>query len=423
MISNRTSIGLNMTTALFESSKILAQALKTRYPHIPLIAGGPHPSVEPFYTLEKIEHLDGLCIGAGEDVCLEIAEGHNPADISGLLVRGAEDRYRPRTVEMNIDQYPFPDYHLTNHSYYTEYSAYTTFGWLTKSLSALTTRSCFYSCKFCASDWSKPFRQHSPEYVLELARFLSGFDINTIAFWDDSIGAVKNRLETICHLFLESDLFMPRGRLRWRAHLRANQVTPQLIKLMKEAGCFAIGVGLESSSDRILKSLNKKSTVEMNERAIRYIQEAGLDPGPSFMLGVPDETEDEMLKTIGAIKRFQQRGITTIGCGSFRPLPGSPFYTELTARGDLRRTDANWNNLGDFSALPDQSYLPGRSGKGCANWWKQVRMPPMPASPSLSTRTWPGKTPGWSNRFRPTFPPESPPYPIDRQYHAAAPGL
>jgi radical SAM superfamily enzyme YgiQ (UPF0313 family) len=349
-------IGLSMTTALFESSKKLARALKTRYPHIPLIAGGPHSSVEPFYTLDKIEHLDGICIGAGEEVCLDIAEGNNPATIPGLMLRGSEENYRPGPVEKDIDRYPFPDYNLTNHRYYSEYSAYTTFGWLTRSLSALTTRSCYYSCKFCASDWSKPFRRHSPEYVLELARYLSGFDINTIAFWDDSIGAIKDRLETICHLFIESGLFFPRGRLRWRAHLRANQITPDLMNLMKKAGCFAIGLGLESASDRILRILNKKSTVEMNERAVRYILEAGIDPGPSFMLGVPDETEEEMLTTIENIKRFQKEGITTIGCGSFRPLPGSPFYAELTDRGDLHRTEVDWNNLGDFSALPDKSF-------------------------------------------------------------------
>ena len=349
-------IGLSMTTALFEPSKIIAQALKTRYPRIPLIAGGPHPSVEPLFTLEQIEHLDALCIGAGEDVCLEIAEGHDPRTIPGLMFRGAEDKYRAREVEKDIDKYPFPDYSLTNHRYYSDYSAYTTFGWLTRSLSALTTRSCFYSCKFCASDWSKPFRQHSPEYVLELARYLSGFDINTIAFWDDSIGAIKNRLETICQLFISSGLFLPRGRLRWRAHLRANQITPQLLQLMKSAGCFAIGLGLESSSDRVLKLLNKKSSVEMNERAVRYIQEAGIDPEPSFMLGIPDETEEEMLLTIKTIGRFQKEGVTTIGCGSFRPLPGSPFYAELMDKGDLRLENVNWDNLGDFSALPEQSF-------------------------------------------------------------------
>ena len=218
-------VGINMLTAYFDKVKNIAIAIKENYPKLPLIAGGPHPSVEPQSTLEQIPYLDSVCVGAGEEVCLEIAEGNNLKEIPGLMLRNATEHYRKRAAVSDIDQYPFPNYDLLNHEFYTDWSAYTTFGWLTKSISLLTARSCPYSCKFCASDWSKPLRMHSPEYVIEMVKYLSKFDINTITFWDDTLTASRSRLEKICEGLIDSELFLPRGKLRWRCASRANQAT------------------------------------------------------------------------------------------------------------------------------------------------------------------------------------------------------
>jgi radical SAM superfamily enzyme YgiQ (UPF0313 family) len=102
-----------------------------------------------------------------------------------------------------------------------------------------------------------------------------------------------------------------------------------------------------------LDILNKRTTVEMNRRACAYVNEAGLDLGASFMVGVPGETEEEIQETLTFIRQLD---CNAKGCGSFRPLPGSPFYAELLDSGELRKESLNWANLGNFSAPPEHIF-------------------------------------------------------------------
>jgi radical SAM superfamily enzyme YgiQ (UPF0313 family) len=342
-------IGINMLTATFDEATNISRELKNKYPNLLIIAGGPHPSVEPELTFQQNQYIDAICIGAGEEVCLDILDGKKTSAIPGLMRRDHTDRYEQRKVEMDLDKYPFPNYSLANADY-TTLTVNTLTGWCFRGLPAISSRSCPYSCKFCASDWSKPFRFHSPEYVIEMVKYLSTFNIDVIPFMDDTISIVKERLHKICRGFIKAKLFYPHTHLRWYAQMRADQMDPDTLKLMKEAGCFGVSFGAESGSDRMLKIINKRTTVELNTRVSKYIEEAGLYLAASFMLGIPGETEADMEETITFMKKLPTHAK---GFGSFRPLPGSPFYDEFIANGTLKKEELDWSNLGNFSKPPE----------------------------------------------------------------------
>lgn len=339
-------IGINMVTALFYETKKISEELKRKFPNITIVAGGPHPSVEPVLTLQQIPYIDAISIGPGEEVCLDILDGKKLDSIPGLMHRDHIDKFEKRILSLDIDKYPFPNYDLVNHRYYTEFTLNTTTGWGHKSLAALTSRSCPYSCKFCASDWSKPFRCHSPEYIIEMVKYLSKYDIDVISFFDDTIAAIKDRLYKICEGFIRSKLFWPYTNLRWYGAMRANQIDLETLKLMKKAGCFGLNIGIESGSNRMLQVINKKTTVEMNKKACACVKEAGLSLGNSFMIGIPGETEDEMRETFYFMRNIS---LNTVGIGIFRPLPGSPFYYEFINSGTLSKENIDWSDLGNFS--------------------------------------------------------------------------
>lgn len=347
-------VGINMLSQGFNQAKAVAHEVKSRYPDLLLIAGGVHPSVEPEFTLRQINELDAVCVGPGEEPLVELLQGTSPSQIPGIMVRGYEYLYQKRRPEMDIDRYPFPNYSLVNHEFYSAWSAGgSQFGWLSRTLSAMTSRSCSNVCKFCASEWSKPLRMHSAEYVVEMIRYLSKFNIDSIAFFDDSIANDHQRIHKICDLLIQSRLCIPRGRLRWSSAIRAPQVKPDLVRHMKEAGCYYLSVGCESGSNRILKLLAKGSTVEQNRKALRTIHEAGLDAAASFMIGVPTETEEEALETLKFMHETNNLHVKGIGC--FRPLPGSPFYTEFIKEGLIDRDRIDWENLGNFSIVSDNN--------------------------------------------------------------------
>ncbi len=347
-------IGINMLTALFDESKNISRALKKDFPNCKIIAGGCHPSVEPVLTLQQIPYIDAICIGPGEEVLLDIANGLSINEIKGLMRRDCIDKFEKRAVNLDIDKYPFPNYDLVGSTFYTDFTINTITGWGYKGLAAVTSRSCPYSCKFCASDWSKPFCYHSSQYVIEMIKhLLKKYDIDVIAFFDDTMTISRRRLCEICEGFIHERLFYPYTNVRWNCQMRANQASPDLLKLMKKSGCFRVSFGMESGSDRMLKVLNKKVTVEMNKRACAYVKEAGLELGGSFMIGIPGETETEMNETLTFMQNLNCR---ELGLGIFRPLPGSPFYYEFVNRGILSREHIDWCNLGNFTCMSDQIF-------------------------------------------------------------------
>ena len=339
-------IGINAITAIFNNAKTICNGIKEKYPQTPVILGGVHPSVEPQLSLEECKSADAVCIGAGEEVCLDILNQSSIAGIKGLMVQGRESKeYTPRKPEMNLDKYPF----LSYPEYYSQVSVHLT-GWISKAIYTMTSRSCPYSCKFCASDWSKPARFHSTEYTIEMTKELSK-NVNEVLFSDDTIALNRVRLENICEGFISNKIFYPYTEKRWVASLRANQVDKGLLSLMKASGCQHIGIGIESGSNRMLEIINKKTTVEANRQAVKTAKEVGLGVTLSFIIGMPEETKEDMEMTINFMKESYCNGL---GVGTFRPLPGSPFYKEFRENGseEVKEYLRDWDNLGNFSIPP-----------------------------------------------------------------------
>jgi len=110
---------------------------------------------------------------------------------------------------------------------------------------------------------------------------------------------IPKRLEKLCEEFMRRGLH---EKMQWFAMLRANQMKLDLLKLMKEAGCFYVDFGAESGNSRVLKVLNKGTTLSDNLNATEAAKEADLLLGTSVILGSPTETEDEIKDTIDFCK-------------------------------------------------------------------------------------------------------------------------
>lgn len=127
--------------------------------------------------------------------------------------------------------------------------------------------------------------------------------------------------------------------------MRADEAKPDLLRLMKRAGCMQIGIGVESGSDRILDGMRKNTTVEINRLGCSRIKEAGLDLIVSFMIGIPGETEEDIRATLEFIRSLQCNAKACLG---FTPLPGSSFYKEFTEKGLLDKRSLDWSSIGSY---------------------------------------------------------------------------
>ena len=91
--------------------------------------------------------------------------------------------------------------------------------------------------------------------------------------------------------------------LRWGCQTRVNLVNDELLKIMKDAGCLQIDFGIESVSERMLKSIKKSQTPEQIRNALELTRRRGIKSFASFMIGLPGETEEDLIENVNFLKK------------------------------------------------------------------------------------------------------------------------
>jgi radical SAM superfamily enzyme YgiQ (UPF0313 family) len=107
---------------------------------------------------------------------------------------------------------------------------------------------------------------------------------------------------------------------------------------MREAGCEEIFFGVETGSQQILDTMGKKTSIEQNEKAIKWAKEAGIFVAISVVIGYPGETRDSIKQTLDFIRRVKPDDAFL--CVA-TPSPGSELYTIIQNKG--------WKMASDWS--------------------------------------------------------------------------
>lgn len=294
--------GISATTPQYLYAKEIMQFVNDLDYGKLIVIGGPHASSAPEQC--KSDGFDVVVQGEGEKAMTMIATKYQKSE---RLYRVIEAPYIA-----DIDTIPFPARDLIDLKSY----GYEIDGG--NATTIITSRGCPYNCAFCSKDvWQHRVRFHSPEYVyneLELVQDTYGFD--NFLFLDDSLGFDKKRLVKIC------DLITPLN-LKWRCYMRSNNVTADMIKAMKKAGCVEIGMGVESGSQKILDIVDKKTTVVQNTKMVQMCKAEGIVANVFIMIGLPGETP----ATVAATKRWMEEvKPDKFGFNIFMPYVGTPIY-------------------------------------------------------------------------------------------------
>jgi radical SAM superfamily enzyme YgiQ (UPF0313 family) len=312
------------------------------------VVGGYHPTSVPDLML-SYPQIDVVVRGEGEQTMRELVERGTAENVLGTSYRknGEVIHNADRARIEHLDSIPFPARNMRLHPYK---SADRT----TDCDVLMMSRGCSGLCSFCCepSMSNGCSRCRSPENVmkeiLEMAEFHENKPVN-VMFADPNFIGNARQVERLCDMLIEHDLNMEFGALV-RADMMANN--PRIVQKMCKAGIVKFEMGIESPNIRDLASTRKGVTTKFHKQAVKNIRENGGRAGGTFVIGLPDQTEEEIK---GFPKYAKEIGLTAAAFGIATPFPGTEFYSELDRQGLIFET--NWSNFDEMHSVFRANHL------------------------------------------------------------------
>jgi radical SAM superfamily enzyme YgiQ (UPF0313 family) len=308
----------------------VAKDIKEALPDIKILAFGVY-----FALLEKegflnYPFLDFGIAGEPEDTFDEIIcaldEKRKDFDrIKGLIYKDDSGVHitGERPLIDNIDKIPFPDRSLLKNDRYRLPHNNKPFTLINSA------RGCPYKCIYCivCPYYGRKVRNHSVGYIIdEIKHCVNKYNIHEILFWEEIFTIDKNRVMALCEAILKNNL-----SINWAATTRVDRLDEELLTMMKRAGCYLLGLGIESGDQTILDNAKKGMTIADIRKAVDLCKKAGVKTMGHFIFGLPGESRETANNTI---KFMLELGLDYMQCYCAVPYP----KTEL---GQLAKKN-NW---------------------------------------------------------------------------------
>ncbi len=307
-------VAMTMRSCDMHMTRDLAYRIRNMAPQAKIVVGGIHVSIDPDYCL-NLDCFDHVVQGEGEITFVELAE------------KLARDESPPRHlvgVQPDLDSLPWIDREL--YPYHTTINKPNYEGvFKSPMVTMLCSRGCSFNCSFCQPHARKHFgkkvRMRNPQNVYEELKYLyERYRFNCVKFYDYTFTQYPEWVHEFCELY--SEIAKPFW-IQSRADLVVKY--PELITILKKVGLKMIGIGFESGSDRVLRSLRKGTTREINLQAARIVKENGVLLSGSFMLGTPSERHEDVEATVSMAEEMKPE-FTSVSF--FTPIPGNDLYDE-----------------------------------------------------------------------------------------------
>lgn len=291
--------GFSVAASSYWSSVFFARVLKKKNPDIRIVFGGQLFScdVNAVERAMRDSIADYVITGEADVTLPELASvldnGRPLSDCPGVHYRDGDGvrltGQRPMLKDLN--DLPYMDYADLKTTDYDD----------TVHISLMSSRGCIWRCAFCSSRafW-QGYRFMSGERIHQEICFhrMRMISLGHVDFTDLVFNGNAARVVDFCKLMIKYAPF-PEPRLQWNINaVISPALTPDVLALMREAGCKKIIFGIESGSQRVLGLMKKNYRIEDAKRIIRDASEAGLHVTTNFMFGFPGETENDFIETL-----------------------------------------------------------------------------------------------------------------------------
>lgn len=317
-------IGFGCTSPQYKHGLQLAKQIKTKDNKI--VFGGIHPSALPHLLLEG-SCIDAVVVGEGERAMLQLVEDVDKGlDIFKRI-------YHSDYIE-NLDDFPFPDRKRIKNERNIQ-QAYQDEG--IRITSVLSSRGCPFHCSFCCSHvlWGRKLRFRSSSNILdEVEQLIRDWNIRFLKFSDDTFTINKQRVIDFCKLKIERGIKIPYG-----ANAHVNTIDEDLLKHLAESGCQELWYGVESGSPRILRGMHKNADLNKIKEVFKLTKNYGIKTRAYFLLGIPDETAEDIEKTERLYDELQP---DIVGFTLLAPFPINEYFDYETMK------DWDWSMFDEY---------------------------------------------------------------------------
>ncbi|MFC1727327.1 B12-binding domain-containing radical SAM protein [Patescibacteria group bacterium] len=343
-------VGITAATPLIKSAWKVAKLAKKK--GALTVLGGPHVSVMPSESI-SLPFIDFVVVGEGEETMLELCQAlekgkQDFSKIKGLVYKKGKKviHNSPRPFVKDLDSLPFPAYHYFKLPLYTSTQPHISVN--KPAVGIMTARGCPFGCNFCyKGTFGRVWRPRSVENVLaEWEYLVKQVKVKEIALMDDGFNLDVERAIKICREIKKRGLVIP-----WRAHngIRADRTPVRLLKAMKESGCYMACFGVESGCQKVVDAIGKKLSLKDVITAIQKCRKLGILTMAFFMIGNPEETKAEIMKTIDfSLKLDSDLALFSV----VTPFPGTRIFKKLKSEGKIKTF--NWD---DYSAFGDKGFF------------------------------------------------------------------
>lgn len=297
-------VGLSALTLPFLSLVDLVRAIKAWNPRVIIVLGHYFATMEADRIIRKHGDFVDFCVrGEGENTFLALCQwldrhpGKEPDGIHGITYRSTTGRVistPDAPLIVDLDTIPFPNRSLVDHAYKWAIGGFVLPR--TRFTTMISSRGCPFKCTYCAcSRFARQrWRPRSPENIVAELAIVAEQGYTDVNFVDDNFTLRKDRVLETCRRIKQEGI-----DINWHVDGRVDHAWADMFAAMHGAGCRLIWLGFESTSQRVLDIYDKKTRVDMFDRAIRNVRRAGIEIIVGlFMVGAPTETLDEIRHTI-----------------------------------------------------------------------------------------------------------------------------
>lgn len=299
-------IGISTYTINSKVTVKLAEAIKSLCKDRIIIAGGPHAS-DTYESLLKIyPYFDYIVVGEGEVTTLELLRCLDSGDFNRLKeVKGIAYLDKPgknivftgrRSLSVDIDKLPIPARDLVDFNSYIIKD-----NLLPYSIEVMGSRGCSHRCAFCS--FQKVWRARNVEGIIsELKGLINSYPIvKSFMFFDDNFSVNKDRVVNLCRALIKEGL----NKYMWSCLCRVDQVTEEMLRCMRSAGCVKIMYGVETADPEVMRNINKRISLDQVRRAFELTIKIGIDALAFFIIGNPGDTAQSIYKSYNFAKKLR----------------------------------------------------------------------------------------------------------------------